>query len=718
MEVNDDDDDEDMGPVTTTRLKRNNPNVSEVFEAVNLSPEDRDQISKKRAAAIPVSGGAVGSEYDNLLGKYVRPRIGLGVAPDYSSKEKEEEEEADPAPSGYATTTTTTTTPMTAAQMYAAKEVVNFEAAKRQLEARAKLMSDPMIEFVAGIAVKTGTGLSNMLMNPSLPLVNMAATSIGDLVNGSRFPRDAIMVLLAQLLVEQRQLLLLVSSSSGRQLASPLEELQPGTPDNGATPMATPTKSKSNGGGGGGNSNNNGPLPFVTPGNLAPPSSTGTSPTDTSSEMGIFATISSAIDLIEQHALGGGGGTEGYDLIGPPMVPFGNRPAAAGGAAAGPVSDGILSLLREVSATSEVTSWAWYQMPEHSGLALIKPEVVAIIQTAYEDIRAISGAHGEFKLWHLITGPRVRHHFAMMIAGMLNAAPSEIQYPHYQRSVRDNGAVTGARVSNGVMSAIRNASLYKEKLQWFRFVGYQESAAWKTLRDRHMAGQARSDLAIQQGALERAEASLVRLMDAFWTSLPADVAAMAGALYDYIAHFPGQADRIQAIQRALIDASPRQAAPTVGRMVMVNVTGLVPFAPRYEAGVAAQTRYTTIGGVQFDFARGPIVRLIGHFEKESREVLLKACEMALRDLYAISGRISIWAGVDEYRQIMYNLTEAFSLYKASIASVHAARRQVAIDQHQMASFTEDAKRELVYSRIEQRPPMRDYSLPYSQYAQE
>ncbi len=728
-------DDHDM---LVARPKRNNPNVEEVFV------EQQQQQAPQPPPPVRNSNN-VDTPYDAMLGKYVKPKLGLRLVaaktrtnlPVSNGKDKEEEDDNDvimmdgpPPPSSAAHQKRAERDsgkddpgPAPLEEEERRKELIDFEAAKRHLEAKARMLSDPVVQFVSGIAVKTGSSLQNMLVNPSLPLVNVKASSIDELIGGSRMSREYLLVLLAQVLVEQQKTIFLLSmpSPAKRQKGDDADDEPVDDEDEMMLPVVTPQKPSA---------------PFA-------PSAPSVAPAKeelvvVKDEPVIKNTVDAAVQLIDRaidaHTVFSDGQ---YELIGvpppqqnpaPPGI-FRIRGGGGGGGGGGPVTDGLSALLKEVAASSDVAAWAWNQMPENSGLALIKPEVLSIIQMAYEDIRAISAHHATFKLWHLITGPRVRQHFSMMIAGMLNAAPSELQYPHYQRSVRDNGAVTGSRVSTGIMTTIRSAALYKEKLLWFKSVGYQESAQWKALRERQAAGTAQAELVIARNTLDRCEAELVRQMNAFWASLDPVTRERTGDLYDAsqrpLEAMPDAARR--AIRRELIASSPRTpigSIPTIGRVIGANATALVPFAPGYEVGSRVATPYQPEGGggggaPVLMFTRRPIERLIGSPERPGESELVYACTTALAELEAINRRVASWSSsVASHQQVIYNLTGAFERFKAALLAIKTAARQVVLEQRQMAAITEDAKVELIYTRIDTRPSRRDYSIPYSRYATE
>ena len=577
------------------------------------------------------------------------------------------------------------------------------------LEARAKIISNPMIAFVSDIAVKTGTGLDKMLVNPSLPLVNTRSSSLQEVLEGSRFPQDILVALLARSILEQPQLLP-VKKEQPKQEA---EARGGDEPFASPRPLVSPIVAKKPEPGG--NSGRRGTFDLDRGGISL-------------DEARIGASLDGAINLLTRTR---------HQHIGPPNIfrlPGAAAAAAAGGAAAAdPLTDNIIDMMKRFAAASNVIQMAWNEMPEQSGLQLIKPEVVAVIQTAYEEIRGISAAHSQFKLWHLITGSRIRHDFAQMIAGLLNAMPSEIQYPHYQKSVRDNGAVTGSRVSSGVMSQARQSTLYRKKLLFFRHVGYRESTVWREVMDR--VPMAMNNLKIARGLVVRAETLLVQRVDTFWKELDEATRDMTGDLYAKELSYDESpvvmavdlSNQIRLIRRRLQTHLPRTQSgqmPSMGRVVGADASPLVPFAPNYETGDVASKNYPQDDGSgegAFSYQRPAIPRIIGNNSDPERDDadLIDKSGAALDALETISRRIDSWTMATRYQQIIYDLTQAFIGFRSTLQNVKAVTMQAHRDRKLMATFTEDSKRELVYGRIKDldTAPVKDYLNPTSRWGE-
>lgn len=326
-----------------------------------------------------------------------------------------------------------------------------FENLKRHLESRARIYYDPVIKFVADVAVKTGTSVEQMLIKSDVPLVNTSATTVQELVTGSKLPTDTLVELLIDVLTG-----ILKNFTAPQPTGTTTTNKTPISPYN--SPPLTPKKTSV-------------PSTPMVPVKIQPVSPFSFTPGPTTKDEKKTDTLNALIGhreaLISHHQ----NNNIAIDLIGA----NGNDGMAGGGGKDERVvriTDDLIELFRRQS----------FGDTEHeiiAGIGLVKPEVVSSIETAYEDIRRISGAHSEFKLWHLMTSPSVRHNFAQMIAAMLNSAPSELQYPHYQKSVRDNGAVTGSRVTTGLWTQVRATKLYKEKRMWFQNVHYGVSTIWR-----------------------------------------------------------------------------------------------------------------------------------------------------------------------------------------------------------------------------------------------
>jgi hypothetical protein len=143
-----------------------------------------------------------------------------------------------------------------------------------------------------------------------------------------------------------------------------------------------------------------------------------------------------------------------------------------------PIFADLMSILDYSLRAPNIARWNWNNLPENVGMALVKPEVVAMIEACYEEIRALSHAHAKFTLAHLMTSPRIRQKFALMVGASLNIVPSELQYPS-AAPVRGNGSVTDRRITMGAMKEFRETLVYQNSKRFFRHVAYAEASAWK-----------------------------------------------------------------------------------------------------------------------------------------------------------------------------------------------------------------------------------------------
>lgn len=343
----------------------------------------------------------------------------------------------------------------------------NFDALKRYMLRKAEMLTNPVIQFVADVAVKCGSSLEQMVVNPQRPLVKMNAQSVNELMAQSRLGSDMLSVVMAYVLVEMFERTFQKKKEKEYKLV--LVKKEPQELDlTGGTPLKR-VKSE--------------PLLKKEESINFP-----------------LGKIIEAQSKLEAHCIGmpmpiemSHGETDlppldSFDLIGAGPAPnpvrlMRDRDLAPNPAEENPILKDILSVLKYSSNSRDMERWNFNSLPENVGFSIIKQEVVQSIRSAYEDIRRIDAERGEFKLYHLMTSPSVQHHFALMVASFLNAIPSELQYPNQTTSYRNNGAVTGAKISSGVYNQARQASLYKQKRKWFSRVVYETSSEWKRVTE-------------------------------------------------------------------------------------------------------------------------------------------------------------------------------------------------------------------------------------------
>lgn len=672
------------------RPSATNPNVMEVVEI-----DDDDG-----------GGGVDDNEEDQLLND-VDP-IGLNIR--LRGRQRDEEdprgelEQDDPL--GISPPVTGTTAAA------APSKDVEISVLLRHLEAKAKTMNHPVMLFVAGVAQGAGTSLQNMLLNPSLPMVNTSAKSFKDLLSSSQMPAEMLGALLAKVINENLDLVAeIISEAATKDKESPSPYKKP---------KVKPEPSRSSLGD-----------DFGAPFDLSKLVESRIS-ADIQSAMSFIDSQSGEVHLAHIGAIPDYadpvpppnffGGGAGIDFDPAPRMPLdgggGNRQPPPN-----PFSAELRSLMQFSASVGDVARWTWNEMPEHSGMALIKPEVVAVIQAAHEDIKRLSAAHSTIKLWHLMTGPSVKMHFGLMVAGMLNAAPSELQYPGIQRSVRNNGAVTGNKVTPGVISVMRGCALYKEKKTWFKSVRYQESAHWREVTTRLPTST--TTLNILRTTLQVREKELTRQMRVFWNNLSTETKRITADLYDIIFKNTTEQERelkARSIRQTLLDTNPRTAAgsvPTLGRVLMDDGVWLVQFAHGYSSGNVDIGQYKRMDGTEnvFQYSRRSIDPILDDPERDET-TLLFVINDAISALEKLTKRIEGWQTVSQdHRQMIYNLLRAFTDVRAGMLDVKRATDQLLRDRALLADFTEDSKRELVYQPASERvAPLVDYSRPNYGYA--
>ena len=338
----------------------------------------------------------------------------------------------------------------------------DFDTLKRHLVRKAAMLADPVIKFVANVAPLCGTSLQQLVVSN---VVHEKATSVHELLDKSSLSQDLLGVLLAVVLNE----MLGGGGAGGGNVVVNDSSVKVGKgddDDDGLVPLSPPFVKKEE-------------PRYDDPGE---------SETVNSS---IFDEVRNAKDMLQRHSIGhplpcqressvgggyGGGGGGAPDLIGldgfrslvhgPPVPGF------------NPILVDLMNILDYSARASNITRWNWNNLPENVGMAMIKPEVVAMIETVYEEIRALGPVQAEFTLKHLMTSPRIRNEFAMMVATAINIIPSELQYPGVS-STRGNGSISDKRVTSGAIREFRATLVYRAKKLYFQRVSYAESSAWK-----------------------------------------------------------------------------------------------------------------------------------------------------------------------------------------------------------------------------------------------
>jgi hypothetical protein len=279
---------------------------------------------------------------------------------------------------------------------------VSFDAIKRHLHRLALHTIDPVVTFVAGVALSSGSGVDNFFANGNRkPSINLTARSMSELVHTSPFEAQFLLPLLALTVL---QLFGKAAQSAPTEVKTGKVELTGGGKGGGGTGVP----------GSPANSNNNSfDIDLVTP------------KKEVKTEPAInvkIASDASPLDVIRkaQHLIGN---QVQWDQHHSPLEPIGintgaldrlrgarefERRARLNLLAQEQLTpyDELRLLFEEMNDNSPFLHsqrWYWNSLPENSGMSLVKPEVRKAIYDTFEDIRALSEGHRQFKLWHLMT---------------------------------------------------------------------------------------------------------------------------------------------------------------------------------------------------------------------------------------------------------------------------------------------------------------------------
>ncbi len=431
-----------------------------------------------------------------------------------------------------------------------------LDAMLRHMERKARMLSDPLMRFIGGVAAMTGGTKDLALENPNLPLVHTGAKGIAELTAGSAIKSEVLAALMASVLLEQ-----LNAPRAKREKDS-------GFPSPRLSPLVPRGKERESS------------LKF---------------------EEEVDSDIRDCLELLQMHVeghqlpiakSGGDGSVRRDDMIHLPMV-NGVRCAPIGPNMAGlpwaqqqgqgpqnnPLLQTIIELMASFAAVSNVQRWMWNEMPENSGFALLKPEMTAMIELAYREIQAISPVHQQFKIIHLITSPRINQRFAALVAGFINVVPGPMQFPNFTSYSANGRSITGARVSSGYMSQARSANAVKSSLKWFRNVMYVPNPQITEIENRR-PNRIR-ELALLRQELDRALDDVHAMFHgaaAFWNmeNVPLPVQNL---LYDLF-------DRMKASTRAeqVVNAAQKERAAALSQGI--TDAALVPFTQARDTAVA------------------------------------------------------------------------------------------------------------------------------------
>lgn len=559
-------------------------------------------------------------------------------------------------------------------------ESFTFSTLRNALSRRAQEHVRPVVKFVADVAFRVGTSLDHMMTDPTIPLVNTSAKTVKSLLEESSLPQGVLVSLMA---------LVLIDAIKANRQSVKQEDVEQGV-------AVVPGKSMS---------------PPSTP---LPPVYTIPSTLFKKEEEEAKEVESMIISELESHrsAMLNAPVPIGADfgLSGAPLIGAGAQTA---------ILDEIIGLFKSRYGSAGEELPAIRGANADSSMAIIRPEVLAAIESAYEDIRGISGSHASFKLIHLMTSPGVCHSFAQMVAALLNATPGEIQYPHYTRNVRGNNAVTGARVSSGMWSQARSSVHYKEKRMWFQSVTYRESHRWKAARDSLPDLERR--LEFVRGEVKRILRTVAQKADVIWSDID-PVSEYADTLRALSLKMTEKADAVKRmptgrgdVQDAAnlervrqLDALIQQAAEAVNNVTRQNDRGV------YVLGTDA---------VHFVGFIAPAVPpqggyLLANLNRVDTDECGRVCKLIAASMERALKMTLTWSGVDGERKMFEEMLTAcrqFVLSNDELGAVYQSREKARISAE---TISEDDKLELVYQRPDTplTRPVKNYYAESSIYA--
>lgn len=555
-------------------------------------------------------------------------------------------------------------------------ESFTFSTLQNALSRRAQEHVRPVVKFVADVAFRVGTSLDHMMTDPTIPLVNTSAKTVKSLLEESSLPQGVLVSLMA---------LVLIDAIKANRQRTKQEDVEQGTVPAPGKSMSPPSTPRS-------------PPVYATPANPVKKEEEIESMIVSELESHRSAMLNAPVPI----------GAD-FGLSGAPLIGAGAQTA---------ILDEIIGLFKSRYGSAGDELPAIRGTNADSSMAIIRPEVLAAIESAYEDIRGISGSHASFKLIHLMTSPAVCHSFAQMVAALLNATPGEIQYPHYTRNVRGNNAVTGARVSSGMWSQARSSVHYKEKRMWFQSVTYRESHRWKTARDSLPELEAR--LEFVRGEVKRILQTVAQKATFIWDDI-GPVSDYANVLRELWLRMTEKADAVKQmptgrgdVQDAAnlervrqLDTNIQRAAEAVNTVTRQNNRGV------YVLGTDA---VHFVGFIASAVPGGKF--LLANLNRVDTDECGRVCKLIAASMERALKMTLTWGGVDGERKMFEEMLTAcrqFMLSNNELGVVYQSREKARISSE---IISEDDKLELVYQRPDTplTRPVKNYYAESSIYA--
>lgn len=661
-------------------------------------------------------------------------------------------------------------------------ETFKFDALQRRMYAEAVKLTSPVVNFVAGLAGKTGTSLQNMMFMPEAQLVSTRAKNMSELLALSSLPDKYLSIVMAQtlnsILDSNGKIVVALdglakSVRDGAESMNKLfaqgqgptpvpvgkdkEEAEPSTPFKQSPPARFPSLRPT-------------PTSPFLPG---PPAVVKPEPGSNVDK------LNAAIQRIESHVFVPVSSSFSFSgLDNSDYARFAQIGALTPAQEQqqqeimNALASEMAGFLREMSHAHQQENLPQNELVENAGLSVIKGEVVEAIQHAYDEICALSPKHADFKLIHLMTNKQVKHHFALMVAALLNSTPGEIQYPNYTRNFRNNQAVTGARVSSGRWFKAAACRAYRDEIKWFKYVGYEVSSEWKRAQQEFPKSQTR--VADFKRLVDRDLEELLRLLSgrlesSIWdkSKLGLDTGTYKVAIVDMYdrqmkrfsleERLRQNQAKLQSATRANLSAEEQTKIRDEGKKlqdklsnVMLTITAigqtLVDKVLSLEQITSIENREIGVWIKALNIEGWLLVPFVGvtpltkregdyktrdkrlspKYERKLREpvispdnpyidydALLYACSSLAKELRKIIERVHGWRGATG-EKVLPVLQAIETALLTTITNVTEFRRALKTEEDTrtvMATFTELDKVELVYREPgpETRPPLTDYS---------
>jgi hypothetical protein len=434
--------------------------------------------------------------------------------------------------------------------------------------------------------------------------------------------------------------------------------------------------------------------------------------------------INHAIDTVYEHI----GVRPAYQQA---VRDLGRQPPAAGGGGAAAPDAGlpVTSILRqvalfltEVKEDNPAARWVWNSLPENSGIAIIRADVVA----AMEDCHAMIREHiPDVQMWHLITGAHVRGQFAKMVAECINEAPGELQFPTYQ-STRGPNVLTGSRISAGKFREERAVQRVRYLKRWFSNVSYGPSESWTYIQGQPFV--ARSRLAEARSNVNKWLELCAKNVNALWNELLRSAgqvdAAYSDAVKDHAeakrALAEAEEEKVLAdmnYQQGLADGvieAEREIRADAARDAQTNVS----YSRYFLQKAVKEFHNVATGGLRkrLGVEAEEVYGLVTAFSDKDEQAIISSSNALGTVLGDVVTRFSLYADSDSDTTMLLELLTNVNSLKQAIAAVKDAQKALVKAEKDVVMFPEADKRELFHhvpAPSPSRPALLSYGTPAS-----